>query len=266
MAGPLSLPPPAAPQGVLRAPWGSRLLQLASTYLPMLLMGLLALGTWWLVKSTPLANVEAQLAPPRHVPDYTMNNFTVQRFGPDGAMRVQIEGDVLRHYPDTDTIEIDNARIRAIAPDGRVTVASARRALANADASEVQLTGGATVLREASGKDEAIEFRGEFLHALQNIERLRSHLPVTVLRGRSQVAADAMEYDNLARVLQLKGRIRAEFSPPGVSSATSAPAAAATATAKTTTAAAATATATAATAATAKTAAAPVSAPRERTP
>ena len=265
MAGPLSLPPPAAPQGVLRAPWGSRLLQLASTYLPMLLMGLLALGTWWLVKSTPLANVESQLAPPRHEPDYTMNNFTVQRFGPDGAMRVQIEGDVLRHYPDTDTIEIDNARIRAIAPDGRVTVASARRALANADASEVQLTGGATVLREASGKDEAIEFRGEFLHALQNIERLRSHLPVTVLRGSSQVAADAMEYDNLARVLQLKGRIRAEFSPPGVSSATSAPAAGAAA------AAIATATATATTApsapsAAAKTAAAPVSAPRERTP
>jgi lipopolysaccharide export system protein LptC len=215
MVGPLSLPPPTAPQGLVRAPWGARLLQLATTYLPMLLMGLLALGTWWLVKSTPVAEGEAQLAPPRHVPDYTMNNFTVQRFGPDGAMRVQIEGDQLRHYPDTDTLEIDNARIRAISPDGRVTVASARRALANADASEVQLTGGATVLREAKDKDEAIEFRGEFLHAMQNTEQLRSHLPVTVLRGRSQVVADAMEYDNLTRVLQFKGRIRAVFTPPG---------------------------------------------------
>ena len=215
MAGPLSLPPPAAPPGGLRAPWGSRLLQLASTYLPMLLMSLLALGTWWLVKSTPVAEAQARLAPPRHEPDYTMNNFTVQRFATDGAMRVQIEGDELRHYPDTDTLEIDNVRIRAMAPDGRVTTASARRALANADASEVQLTGGATVLREANGKDEAIEFRGEFLHALQNTEQVRSHRPVTVLRGRSQVVADAMEYDNLARVLQLRGRIRAEFTPPG---------------------------------------------------
>ena len=210
----VALPPPAAARRVLRVPWYARLVHLASTYLPMLMMGLLALGTWWLVKSTPLAEGAATPAPPRHEPDYTMNDFMVQRFAANGAMRVQIEGDVMRHYPDTDTLEIDNARIRAIAPDGRVTLASARRALANADASEVQLSGGANVLREANGTDEAIEFRGEFLHALQNSERVRSHLPVTVLRGTTEVNADAMEYDNLARVLQLKGRIRAVFSAP----------------------------------------------------
>ena len=210
----VALPPPAAARLVASAPLYARLLNLASSYLPLLLMGLLALGTWWLVKNSPLADVESAPAPVRHVHDYTMSNFMVQRFGPDGAMRVQIEGDTLRHYPDTDTLEIDNARIRAIAPDGRVTLASARRALANADASEVQLSGGANVLREALGKDEAIEFRGDFLHASQSTERVRSHLPVIVLRGSTQINADAMEYDNLARVLQLKGRIRAVFATP----------------------------------------------------
>jgi len=73
------------------------------------------------------------------------------------------------------------------------------------------------VLRESLGKDEAIEFRGEFLHAFQYTEKVRSHLPVTVLRGTTQLYAEAMEYDNLARVLQLKGRIRGEFSPPASS-------------------------------------------------
>ena len=214
MSDGVALPPPAAPQRVVRVPWYARLLQLASTYLPVLLMGLLALGTWWLVKSTPLAESLVAPPPPRHEPDYTMNNFMVQRFGTDGTMRVQIEGDVMRHYPDTDTLEIDHARIRAVAPDGRVTLATARKALANADASDVQLSGGATVLREANGKDDAIEFRGEFLQALQYSERVRSHLPVTVLRGATQINADAMEYDNLARVLQLTGRIRAVFSAP----------------------------------------------------
>ena len=211
----VALPPPAAPRAVVRVPWYARLVQLVSTYLPMLLMGLLALGTWWLVKSTPLALGPGVPAAPRHEPDYAMSNFMVQRFAPDGALRVQIEGDELRHYPDTDTLEIDKPRIRAIAPDGRVTLASARRALANADASEVQLSGDASVLREASGKDEAIEFRGEFLHVLQSSERVRSHLPVTVLRGGTQVNAETMDYDNLARVLQLKGRIRAVFAAPG---------------------------------------------------
>jgi hypothetical protein len=54
---------------------------------------------------------------------------------------------------------------------------------------------------------------------LQNSERVRSHLPVTVLRGGAQVNAEAMDYDNLARVLQLKGRIRAVFSAPNAAPA-----------------------------------------------
>jgi lipopolysaccharide export system protein LptC len=211
-----ALPPPAAAAArpALRGAWPARVLHQLSAYLPMLLMGLLALGTWWLVKNTPMPQTDRAAAAPTHDPDYTMTRFTVQRFAPDGALRVQIEGELLRHYPDTDTLEIDNARIRAIAPDGRITLATARRALANADASEVQLSGGANVLREALGGDEAIEFRGEFLHAFQSSERVRSHLPVTVLRGTTQVYADALEYDNLARVLRLDGRIRAEFSAP----------------------------------------------------
>ena len=107
------------------APWPVRLLDAASAYLPLLLMALLALGTWWLVKNTPLFDIDRAPAPLRHEPDYTMSQFMVQRFAPDGAMRVQIEGDLMRHYPDTDTLEIDNPRIRSLAPDGRVTRGSA---------------------------------------------------------------------------------------------------------------------------------------------
>ena len=175
-------------------------------------MALLALGTWWLVKNTPLPDGARVAAPLRHEPDYTMRQFMVQRFGADGAMRAQIEGDMMRHYPDTDTLEVDNARIRHVAVDGHVTVATARRALANGDASEVQLQGGAHVIREALGADEeAIDFRGEFLHAFLANERVRSHLPVTVTRGATEIHADAMEYDNLERVVQLKGHVQATF-------------------------------------------------------
>ena len=177
-------------------------------------MALLALSTWWLVKNTPLFDTARVVAPPRHEPDYTMSQFMVQRFGANGAMRVQLEGDVMRHYPDDETIEIDNPRIRAFGDDGRVTVATARRALANRDGSELQLIGGAHVVREASATDAAIEFRGEFLHCFQNTERVRSHLPVVVTQGNTEFRGDSMAYDNLARVLDLKGHLRAVFTPP----------------------------------------------------
>ena len=207
----------AAPSGApweRRASWPVRVVETASTYLPLLLMAVLALGTWWLVKNPPIFDGDRTAAPLRHEPDYTMTQFLVQRFGANGAMRVQIEGDLMRHYPDTDTFEIDNPRIRAVGDDGRVTVATARQALSNRDGSEVQLTGGAHVVRAATATEAAIEFRGEFLHYLQYSERVRSHLPVVVTQGGSEIHADAMAYDNLAGVLDLKGHVRAVLSPP----------------------------------------------------
>jgi lipopolysaccharide export system protein LptC len=143
----------------------------------------------------------------------------VQRFAPNGAMRVQIEGDTMRHYPDTDTLEIDNPRIRAFGEDGRITNATARAAIANRDGSEVQLSGGARVVREATEKNPAIEFRGEFLHCFQNTERVQSHLPVLVTQGGTEMRADSMAYDNLAGVLDLKGRLRIVLAPAGSASA-----------------------------------------------
>ncbi len=215
-SGLLPFDEPASRRLVL--PWYRRALSGLSAYLPLVLMALLALATWWLVKNTPVFEGEKPVVAPRHIPDYTMRNFIVQRFAVDGSLRVQIEGDELRHYPDTDTLEMDQARVRSISPDGHVTVATAKSALSNGDGSEVQLTGQAHVVREAhtvgNRTEEAIDFRGEFLHAFLRTEQVRSHLPVTITRGGTQLQGAAMTYDNLSRVAQFNGRVKATFTPP----------------------------------------------------
>jgi lipopolysaccharide export system protein LptC len=207
----LPAPAPGAPAHG-HVPWSWRLRELLSAYLPLLLMLLLALATWWLVKNTPRPEEPRGQVVPRHEPDYTMQRFAVQRFTPDGRLRVRIEGDQLRHYPDTDTVEIDAVRIHAVGADGRTTDATARQALANGDASEVQLLGGAHVVSQA-GDEEPIEFKGEFLHVFLRTERLRSHLPVQVTQGRNVVQAQGLDYDNLSRSVELKGRVQATFGP-----------------------------------------------------
>ena len=209
--GPAALAPTASPPEAPRRRGLAERLFAASAYLPLMLMALLALGTWWLVRNTPVLEPPRAAAPLRHVPDYTMSRFLVQRFGEDGAMRAQLEGDSLRHYPDTDTLEVDNARLRAVAPDGRVTVAAARRALANDDGSEVQLEGGANVVREGGQEELPIEFNGEFLHFFVATERVRSHLPVVVTQGGTRLSADAFDYDHRGRGLALHGNVRATF-------------------------------------------------------
>jgi lipopolysaccharide export system protein LptC len=105
-----------------------------------------------------------------------------------------------------------------VTPQGLLTVATADRALSNADGSEVQLFGNAVVTREAvpggAGKAQPrLEFRGEFLHAFTQTERVRSDRPVVLIRGNDRFTADAMEYDHLDQVLQLHGRVRGVLMP-----------------------------------------------------
>jgi lipopolysaccharide export system protein LptC len=193
-------------------PWHLRLRHGLSSYLPILLMALLALATWWLVKNSPrIAAPEAE-RPISSDPDYTMTQFSMDRFDAAGRLKLRLEGDRLRHFPDTDRVEIEGARIRAYARDGRITLATAQRALANGDGSEVQLLGGAEVSAEdASG--QPLVMRGEFLHIFLVTERIRSHLPVLVRQGGSELQGGALDYDNAARRLELKGPVRATLSP-----------------------------------------------------
>ena len=132
----------------------------------------------------------------------------MQRFAPDGALRVQIEGDELRHYPDTDTLEIDDVRIRAIAPDGRRDAGKRAPCARNGDASEVQLLGGAPrCVRKPGRRRRRSRLRSEFLHAFLDTERVRSHLPVWVRHGATEVRADgARVRPPVARVLQFNGQ------------------------------------------------------------
>ena len=185
--------------------------------LPLLIMGVLALGTYWMARSTP---DQAALEPERsasHEPDYFMHAFSVKTFDATGKLRTEVSGDVARHYPDTQWMEIDAIRIRSFDTNGRLTTATALKGLTNEDSSEVQLLGQANVVREAQTQGSAItprmEYRGEFLHAFLNTEQVRSHKPVELIRGNDRITADSLDFDNIEQVMQLRGRVRGILVP-----------------------------------------------------
>ena len=195
--------------------WMRRAWDRVAIYLPVILMGVLALGTYWLASNTPvLFGALGAQRPPTHEPDYFMRGFSVRTFDPGGRLKSEVFGTEARHYPDTDTLEIDSPRIRAYGETGALTVATAQRAISNADGSEVQLLGNAVVTREPAEKDAPrMEFRGEFLHVFVNTERVKSHKPVELVRGRDRFTAEQLDYDNLDRVADLRGRVRGVLTP-----------------------------------------------------
>lgn len=190
-----------------------------SLYLPLVLMGVLALGTYWLVESAPPINAPPVQRPVRQEPDYFMKNFRVRTFVESGRLRSEVFGQAARHYPQSDTLEIDAVRIRSFDAQNRLTTATANRALTNEDASEVQLFGKAVIVREAlldrTGKQlPRIEYRGEYLHAFMDTERVSSNQPVELRRGSDVFFADTMEFDNVQQVMNLRGRVKGTLAPP----------------------------------------------------
>jgi lipopolysaccharide export system protein LptC len=187
-------------------------------YLPIILMGVLAMGTYWLARNTPtFTGGPAAQRPLSHEADYFLRGFSVKSFDPNGHLKTEIQGVEARHFPDTDTMEIDQPRIRSYNDKGAQTVATARRGVSNADGSQVQLIGDAVVTRE--GKDAKgqplpkLQIRGEFLQLFANEEKLKSHKPVTITRGNDVFEADNLDYDNLERTLELRGRVRGTLQP-----------------------------------------------------
>ena len=189
-----------------------------SIYLPLMLMGALALGTYWLVRNSPVVAVPPAMKTSKHEIDYFMRQFTIKSFDDTGQLKSEISGVEARHYVDTDILEIDQPRIRSVGEQGRLIISTGNLALSNGDGSEVQLIGNARVVREEVQTAERttqprMEFSGEFLHAFVNEERVKSHKPVVLTRGGDKFVGDTMTYNNITGVAELKGRVKGVLTP-----------------------------------------------------
>jgi lipopolysaccharide export system protein LptC len=194
-----------------------RVWDLLAAYFPMLFMALLAAGTYALLQATPEPEEPRVERPLSSEPDFFMREFSVRSFAPDGRLRTELFGQEGRHRPDTDAIEIDQARVRSIDENGAVTNATANLITSNRQSNQFDLTGNAVVLRsavDAKGQATApIRFEGEFLRILTEPSRLFSDQPVLIVRGNDRIAAKGLDYSGEQEQVVFEGRVRVELIP-----------------------------------------------------
>lgn len=182
-------------------------------------MGSLALGTYWLVRTTPPVQEAAGPSAVPQGPDYTLQGFVMRTFDAHGTLRSEVAGDTATHFPDKKTIAIDNIRIQNVDSVGRVSTASARQGVTDDAQTQVELLGQARVVREAfmdakGQAQERAEYRSEYLLAHLKDEVVSSNQPVQLLRGGGDTfTADTLHYDNGSRILELRGRVRGILVP-----------------------------------------------------
>lgn len=204
---------------VPRAPRRKRkLIDQLSIYLPVLLMGLLALASYWLLRATPAPETAEAQRPVSVEPDYFMRRFSVKAFDAQGTLKTEVKGAEARHYPATDMVEIDNARIRHVGEQGLPTLATAKLVTTNGDNTEFVLRGNAVIVREAGNDANGnpqprLEFQGEFLHIFLEPDRIVSDRPVTLLRGNDRLLADTLDYTGEDQIANFKGRVKVRLAP-----------------------------------------------------
>jgi lipopolysaccharide export system protein LptC len=186
-----------------------------SIYLPVLLMGLLALVSYWVVGITPSVDLPSPEAALHQSPDSVMRDFSVRVFDSSGAIKSELTGREMRHYPHNNTSIVDHAQGFQIAPNGRRTTFSAQQLRSNDDQSIYWLRGRVLIIREpqASLREPRMEFRGEELTFYVDDHRLESSQPVQIIRGVDTLSANSLRYDDPNAVFQLQGRVRASMAP-----------------------------------------------------
>ncbi len=186
-------------------------------YLPALVMGLFALGSWWLVRSVPDLHTPTVVKTVRKEPDYYLHGFSVKSFDDTGRQTRELEGAQARHYPEFDVLEIDTVQIRAVSPEGQRLVARADHAQAQGESThsdaEITLTGNANVVRDTLQGGIRTELRGEKLTAFTHSNRVISDKPVELLRGKDVFTSNSMELNGHTGEYQLKGRVTGVIMP-----------------------------------------------------
>ncbi len=190
-----------------------RTLDRLTIYLPLILFGLLALGSWWLVRSMP------ELLPPgvdrqlRQDPDYQLEKFTVKSFDASGRMTRELSGQSATHFPAKQELHIQGVRLFAENEVGTRIEAQAQKGVSLEKEQQVNLSGNVVVVRLADMQGPRMVMKSQTLTALVDEERLVSTNPVEIVRGGDVVTAQSMDFDTRNGQYKLQGQVKSTLAP-----------------------------------------------------
>lgn len=98
-------------------------------YFPLITMSILALGTYWLVRTTPPSAPATPPRPVRHEVDYFLNDFSVKTFDAAGRVRTEVHGAKALHYADSEWLEVEAIELHRFDEQGQRSTVRADKGL-----------------------------------------------------------------------------------------------------------------------------------------
>ncbi len=188
-----------------------------TTLISLLAMAALAGGTYWLLQATRPPASEGVERPKTHSPDYFAENFSVSELDQSGTTQYRLTATKMIHYEDDENSDLTHPAIRAFQPGKPIVTATGERGTVNSDASIVDLYDHARILRAPGDGDPEMQADSSHFRVLVNDDVIETEKPVKLRRGQSVTTANAMNYNNVTRVMQLFGNVRGNIAASDVS-------------------------------------------------
>lgn len=179
-----------------------------SSWISLVAMAALAGGTYWLLEAARSPSAGDIEAPKTHSPDYFADNFSVSELDQSGSTQHRLTAANLIHYEDNEESDLVRPAIRAFQPNKPTVTATGDRGKLNADASIVDLYDNARILRAPGAGDPEMQADSSHFRVFVNEDVIETEKPVKLRRGQSVMTADAMNYNNVTRVIHLFGTVR----------------------------------------------------------
>ena len=142
-----------------------------------------------------------------HEPDFTADKLTLRRYDLSGKTQYILVADRMIHYGDDESTELIRPRLDYLNRPEPVRMES-DFATVSKDGETVVLIDNVFLKRAAQPDKPEATLRTERMTVWPDDERMRSDAPVTLTQGKTVIAAERMESDNIVGNTRLQGLVR----------------------------------------------------------
>jgi len=168
--------------------------------------------SWWLLRSLEVHETPVQ-DQVRHIPDYYVNQFTVNAMDDSGHLRYRLHADHMAHYLDDDTASLARPNMELFKDGGPAWNASARRGWIGAGQKTVLLQGDVLVWRDPKVKGSGLELQTDDLHITPDRQYAETDRPVTIAQDIGITRAVGMRVYFEQGRMELLSDVRGHYLP-----------------------------------------------------
>lgn len=182
-------------------------LQIVSVILLVILIG--AFSNWLLTG----LDTQPRIIPRevRHDPDYFLQNFRATSMGENGKPQHRLAGDYLEHFPDDDTVVIQQLKLELFREALPPWTARANQGIVYERGDRIELSGEVELHRPATAHSEALRLQTEALTVYPQREYAETDAAVTISSDRSETRAIGMRLDVGQGLLELLSQTRGSY-------------------------------------------------------